>query len=70
MAVVLLAGPAVAAADKLDDTFQNLKDALAQKDAAQVKKLVAELNPLVEQVTAVPAPSDAEEKRAWTDRVT
>ena len=52
MAVVLLAGPVVAVADKLDDTFQNLKDAVAQKDAAQVKKLVAELDPLVQEAMA------------------
>lgn len=69
MTVVLLAGPAVAVADKMDDTFQSLKDAVAKKDAAEVKKLVAELNPLVQEVTAAPAPSDAEEKQAWTNRV-
>lgn len=70
MTVVLLAGPVVAVADKLDDTFQNLKDAVAKKDVAQVKKLVAELNPMVEQVIAAPAPADAEEKQTWTQHVT
>jgi hypothetical protein len=69
MTVVLLAGPAVATADKLDDTFQNLKDAVGKKDATQVKTLVAELNPMVKEVTAAPAPSDPDEKQIWTSRI-
>ena len=66
--MVLLAGPA-AAADKLEDSFQSLKDAVAKKDPAQVKKLVADLAPLIKQELAVPAPSGAEEKKAWTDHI-
>ncbi|MGO9274070.1 MAG: hypothetical protein ACLQOO_28175 [Terriglobia bacterium] len=69
MTVVLLAGPAVATADKLDDTFQNLKDAVGKKDATQVKTLVAQLNPMVKEVTAAPAPSDPDEKQIWTARI-
>ena len=66
--MVLLAGPVVAA-DKLDDTFQNLKDAVAKKDPAQVKKLVADLAPLVKEELATPAPSADDEKKAWAAHV-
>jgi tetratricopeptide (TPR) repeat protein len=69
MTVFLLAGPAVAVADQLDDTFQSLKDAVTRKDAAQVKKLATELAPLVEQVTGSPAPAGEQEKKDWTARV-
>jgi hypothetical protein len=67
MAVVLLAGPAVA--DKLDDSFQSLKDAVGKKDAAQVKTLVTELNPMVKQALAAPAPSSEEDKKTWADHI-
>jgi hypothetical protein len=70
MTVVLLAGPAVAFEDKLEETFQSLKDAVAKKDAAQVKKLAMELNPLVQEAAAAPAPAGDDEKQAWTERVT
>ncbi len=70
MTVLLLAGPAVAVADKLDDTFQSLKDAVTRKDAAQVKKLATELTPLVQEVTGSAAPAAEEEKKEWSDRVT
>ena len=69
MTVFLLAGPAVAAADKLDDAFQQLKDAVAKKEAAQVKKLAAELAPLVKEALTAPAPAGEEEKQAWTEHV-
>jgi tetratricopeptide (TPR) repeat protein len=70
MTVLLLAGPAVAVADKLDDTFQSLKDAVTKKDAAQVKKLALELTPLVLEVTGSAAPAGAEEKKDWAEEVT
>jgi len=37
MAIVLLAGPAVAVADDLEDAVQSLKDAAAKKDVDAVK---------------------------------
>ncbi len=67
MTVVLLAGPAVA--DKLDDDFQSLKDAVGKKDATQVKSLTAELAPIVKQALAVPAPTGDDDKKAWTDHI-
>jgi len=67
MTVVLLAGPAVA--DKLDDTFQSLKDAVGKKDATQVKAVVAELSPMIREATAAPAPSGDDARKAWADHV-
>ena len=69
MTVVLLSGPAVATADKLDDSYQSLKDAVGKKDPALVKSAVAELNPMVKEALATPAPSDADEKKAWDAHV-
>lgn len=69
MAIVLLAGPAVALADDLDDAYQKLKDAVAAKDAALVKKLVADVFPLACEAAAAPAPKDDDEKAAWTSHV-
>jgi len=42
LALVLLAGPAVAASG-LEDALQTLKDAVEKKDPALVKKLVADV---------------------------
>ncbi len=65
---MLFAAPAVAA-DKMEDTFQNLKDVVAKKDVPQVKKLAAELNPLVQAAIAAPAPAAPEDKEAWQESV-
>ena len=67
MTVVLLAGPAVA--DKLDDSFQSLKDAVAKKDATQVKTLVTELNPMIREELSAPAPSGEDDKKSWSDHI-
>ncbi|HLK68755.1 MAG TPA: hypothetical protein VKU19_35235 [Bryobacteraceae bacterium] len=67
--VLLLAGPAGAAADKLEDTYQLLQTAVASKDAAQVKKLVADLYPLTCEITMSTAPQDPDEKEAWSNKV-
>ena len=69
IAILLLAGPVVADTDKLEDTFQLLKTAVASKDATQVKKLVGDIYPLTCEVTMSTAPQDADEKQAWTNRV-
>ena len=69
IAMVLLAGPVVAAADKMEDALQLLKTAVASKDAVQVKKLVAEIYPLTSEAMASAAPQDEDEKAAWTERV-
>ena len=68
-AIVLFGTPALVAADDLESTFQNLKDAEAKGDAALVKKLAAETVTLARQAMAEPAPQADDEKQAWTQRV-
>lgn len=69
MAIALLAGPAVALADDLENAFQSLKDAESKKDPAQVKKLAADTYTLAHEVVCSPAPQGGDEKAAWTSRV-
>ncbi|MBZ5723543.1 MAG: hypothetical protein LAP87_00965 [Acidobacteriia bacterium] len=69
LAIVLFAGPAVAAADDLEDALQNLKAAEAKKDVAQVKKLAVAIHEMTCETIATPAPQNADEKEAWTNRV-
>jgi len=54
MAVLLVAGTGVAAADDMDTSYQNLQDAVAKKDVAAVKKLAAETSALARQEIAKP----------------
>lgn len=68
LAILLLAGPAVAAGT-LDEGMQALKDAVAKKDVDQVKKQAPELYAQAHEAAAEPAPTDADEKGAWTNRV-
>jgi tetratricopeptide (TPR) repeat protein len=56
-------------ADELDDTYQSLQDAVAKKDAAQVKKLAVPLFDLSRKVIAAPEPTNAIEKEDWPNRV-
>ncbi len=69
LAIVLFAGPAVAAADDLEEALQSLKAAEAKKDVVQVKKLVGEIHEMTCETMATPAPQNADEKEAWTSRV-
>jgi hypothetical protein len=69
MAVILLAGPVVAAEDSLEDKYQALQDAVAHKDAAQVKKLALEVFPMANTAICEPAPQNEDEKPAWNSRV-
>ena len=69
MAIVLLAGPAVAVADDLEDAVQSLKDAAAKKDVDAVKKLAATIHPMTSEIVAEAAPQGADEKKAWEERV-
>jgi tetratricopeptide (TPR) repeat protein len=68
MAVLLVAGAAVAAADDLDSNYQSLQEAVAKKDAAQVKKLAPETSVLARQELKVPAPEGGD-MDAWKERV-
>lgn len=69
LAVLLSAGSASATSDDLEDALHNLKQADAQKDAAQVKKLAVELCSKTRQITSAPAPVSNEEKDAWAKSV-
>ena len=69
MAIVLLAGPAVAVADDLEDAVQSLKDAAAKKDVDAVKKLAATIHSMTSGIVAEAAPQGADEKKAWEERV-
>jgi len=69
MAVVLISGPAVAFADQMEDSYQALQQAVAKKDPAQVKKLVADLTPLVKEALAAPAPTSDEERALWKNGI-
>jgi hypothetical protein len=68
IAIFLLAGPVVVA-DELDDSYQGLQDAVAKKDAAQVKKLAVPLFELARKAIAAPEPTNAIEKEDWPNRV-
>jgi tetratricopeptide (TPR) repeat protein len=69
LTVMFSAGAAAVTSDDLDNTFERLKQAEAQKDAAQVKKLATELCALTHQATSAPAPEGDAEKEAWKNRV-
>jgi tetratricopeptide (TPR) repeat protein len=68
VALLLVTGAAVAAADDLDTTYQSLKDAVSKKDAAEVKKLAADTCALArkEESSALPEGVDAE---AWKQHI-
>jgi hypothetical protein len=69
LAIVFLAGPAVAVADDLEDAVQSLKDAVAKKDVDAVKKLAATIRPLTAEILAEEAPDEAAEKKDWAAHV-
>jgi tetratricopeptide (TPR) repeat protein len=68
LAIMFLAGPAVAVADDLEDAVQSLKDAVAKKDVDAVKKLAATISPMTAEILAAAAPADADEKKDWEAR--
>jgi len=69
MAIVFLAGPAVAVADDLEDAVQSLKNAVTSKDVEAVKKLAATIRPMTAEIVASTAPQGADEKKDWAARV-
>jgi hypothetical protein len=66
---LLAAGPALVFADALEDAYQNLQKAQQQKDAAQVKKLAAELHTLANAEINTPEPQAEDAKKEWTSVV-
>ena len=72
LSVVALAFLFVAGAQEapdMDTSYQNLQKALADKNAAQVKKLAAQTNAAAKQVISSPAPQSDAEKDTWTKQV-
>jgi len=69
VALFLGTGYAAAAAEDLDSSYQNLQEAVAKKDAAQVKKLSAETFVIAHQAAGEAEPAAADEKDAWKHRV-
>jgi len=63
MAVLLVAGAAVAAAADLDTSYQSLQDAVKDKDVEAVKKLAAETSAMAREELAKPAGDDADAKQ-------
>jgi len=53
----------------LENSYQNLKKAVNDKDAAQVKKLAAETSAAARAIVASPAPQGDTEKETWTKDV-
>lgn len=53
----------------METSYQNLQKAVADKDAAQVKKLAAETSTAARAIIASPAPQADAEKEAWTTQV-
>jgi len=60
MAVLLVAGAAVAAAQDVDSDYQALQEAVAKKDVAAIKKLAGETSALARQEIAKPGEADPE----------
>lgn len=70
LAVILFAGALTGAADDLTTSYNSLKEAVAAKDAALVKKLAQETHALARQVITAPDPEDAEQKEMLAKRKT
>jgi hypothetical protein len=68
-ALLLFAGPSVAAPDDLEEALNGLKEAESKKDPALVKKHAAETCALARKAIATLAPESDDEKEAWTQRV-
>lgn len=68
LGAVLMMGP-VMAADELEDATQGLKDAVARKDPAQVKKLATDAYAMADKIIKSPAPASEVEKDDWNRRV-
>jgi tetratricopeptide (TPR) repeat protein len=69
VALLLIAGPFVAVADDLDDSFARLKEAEPKKDAAMIKKLAAETSALARATINSTGTVAEEDKEAWAKRV-
>jgi hypothetical protein len=67
--VFSMAGWVVAAPDEVEDSLNKLKESVSQKNADAVKSGAAGTNKLAQGLINAAKPSDAEEAKAWADRV-
>jgi hypothetical protein len=67
--VLFLVGSPAVIPNDVETAYENLKVAVANKDAAQVKKLAADTAAFVRQMVAEPAPQDPDEKTAWEKHI-
>jgi len=67
--LMLLSMAGLAAADELQDSYAKLKEAVEKKDADTVKSAAAETNKLALALVNAPKPTDADEAKAWGERV-
>lgn len=68
IAIALLASPAAVCAADLNETYEELQQAVAKKDPALVKKLALEIQPLIKEELAAPTPQGEDEKTNWGTR--
>jgi tetratricopeptide (TPR) repeat protein len=68
-AVLLSAGSAVAADEDLDVAFRNFKQAEAQNDAGQLRKLAVATYVLAGKLASAPAPENDSDKQVWTQSI-
>jgi hypothetical protein len=69
VASLLFAGTRSAAADDLENAYQNLKHAETQNDATEVKRFAAEVYALASREITSRAPESDDEKDSWSNRV-
>jgi tetratricopeptide (TPR) repeat protein len=70
LAVLMAPPPTVIGPGDLETAFQNIKDAVAKKDAAQVRRLAAQTCAMAREAAAAPAPESEDEQEAWKNHVT
>jgi len=69
LAALLAALAPLAFPADVEEAYNNLKEAVSQKDAAKVKQLASEIIEVTVPGLAAPEPKEADEKEAWTQRV-
>ncbi len=69
LAAFLIAGPPAAVSADLEETYNQLKEAVPQKDPATVKKLAVSILEITVPGVAAPAPTDAAAKEEWSKRI-
>ena len=67
--LTLLSLTGIVWAEEVDDSYEKLKEASQNKDAAAVKKLAVETSKLARELAAKPQPVDAGEVELWKKRV-